>query len=102
MEPTEDDYLFLPVGQAERPDKGVYFQRIADHWWSVHPDKGLVFYNPLNTRTGRRRHSYLGAPQCNTDERITRQVGKYAPFPVEVRLVPLVWVQISMHDYMRG
>lgn len=50
-------------------------------------------------RTGRRRHSFLGAPQCNGDERIARMVSEHCPFPVEIRQFPLVWVQIDIHDY---
>jgi hypothetical protein len=96
---TEDDYVFLPEGQAAAPSTGTYFQRYADCWWAVHPEKGLVFYNPVDPRTGRRRHSYLGAPQCNADERISRMVSQHCPFPVEIRQVPLAWVPISISDY---
>jgi hypothetical protein len=98
-EPKPEDYLFLPVDQVAAPVKGVYFQRYADAWWAVHPDKGLVFYNPRRG-DGRRRHSYWGAPQCNTDERIARGVSRdHLPFPVEVRKFPVVFVQVNISDY---
>lgn len=99
QELSPDDYVFLPEDQAAAPSGGVYFQRFADRWWACAPDKGLAFYNPKNPRTGRRRHSYLGAPQCNDDERIARMLSKHCPFPVEVKKIPLVWVQIDISDY---
>jgi hypothetical protein len=103
MEPAEDDYAFLPEPEVTAPARGTFFQRYADCWWAVCPGKGLVFFNPLirtGPRAGRRRHSFLGAPQCNTDKRIEQYMaGKY-PFPVEVRQFPLVWVEISISDYM--
>lgn len=98
-ETTEDDYLFLPLDEAASPTSGVYFRRIADSWWAVHPEKGLVFYNPLNPRTGRRRHGHKGWPQCNSDQRIKELTGRLLPFPVEVRFFPSVFVQISVGDF---
>lgn len=99
-QPIEADYVFLPLHEAVSPGKGIYFQRYAMYWWALCPDKGLVFYNPMNQRIGRRRFSYQGAPQCNADERITRGViASVVPFPIEVQQVPLVWVQINLSDY---
>lgn len=95
-----EDYLFLPAEEAAAPPKGTYFQRYADYWWLVRPGSGLVFYNPMRS-SGRRRHGFLGRPQCNTDQRIARgAVAPLAPFEVEVRQFPLVWVEISISDYI--
>jgi hypothetical protein len=98
MTPAEEDYMFLPEDQAAVPARGCFFQRYADYWWAVHPEKGLVFYNP-RTRVGRRRHSFLGKPQCNTDGRVRQLMTDY-PFQVEVRQFPLVFAEISISDYM--
>lgn len=95
----EDDFLFLPESEAAAPTKGAFFQRYADFWWAVHPEKGLVFFNPKNRRSGRRKFSYLGAPQCNTDERIKQATTATLPFEVEVKKLPLVWVQVNLSDY---
>ena len=100
---SESDYVFLPVDEAVSPAKGGFFQHYVDAWWAVHPERGLAFYNPPNTRTGRRRHHGLGSPQCNTDERISRSVaGKTVSslWPeVRIEQFPSVWVPASLSDY---
>jgi hypothetical protein len=92
--PEIKDYAFLPVQEAVSPAKGGFFLHYVDAWWLVHPEYGLAFY-----RRGRR--SGLGAPQCNTDERISRMVGlKTAPWPdAEVKRFASVWIPIDPHDY---
>jgi hypothetical protein len=99
---TEDDYVFLPVEEAVSPSKAGHFEHRVNSWWHVHPDKGLVFYNPRNPSTGRRRHAHAGAPQCNTNERIARTVAELAPFQAEIRFFPSVWVQIDLNEYRTG
>ena len=100
---SETDYVFLPVAEAVAPRKGGFFQHYVDVWWCVHPERGLAFYNPLNRRTGRRRHHRYGSPQCNTDERVARAVGAKTMgilWPeVRVEQFPSVWVAISLSDY---
>ena len=75
----------------------------VDAWWTVHPERGLLFFNPKNARTGRRRFGRYGSPQCNTDERISRKVGLDTAGSVidgiEVRLFPSVWVPVNISDY---
>jgi hypothetical protein len=95
MELSISDYAFLPVQEAVSPAKGGFFLHYVNTWWLVHPDKGLAFY-----RRGRRRS--LGAPQCNTDERITRMLAAKAPPPwdgAEVRRLASVWVPADPEDY---
>jgi hypothetical protein len=98
-----DDYLFLSLAEATAPTKGGFFQHYLNGWWVVHPDKGLAFYNPKHVRTGRRQLGRWGSPQCNTDERISREVGMDCAsslWPeIEVRLIPSVWVPIDLRDY---
>ena len=100
---SEADYVFLPVDEATAPGQGGFFQHYVDAWWVVHPERGLVFFNPKNTRTGRRRFGRYGSPQCNADERISRKVGADTAgsvFPeVEIREFPSVWVPIDISDY---
>lgn len=104
MEPTEEDYQFLPVGEAVSPAKGGFFVHYLDCWWLLHTEKGLAFWNPVNRRTGRRRsgqETRLGAPQMNSDERISRLVREKCPppFPHEVRRMASVWVPVNISDY---
>jgi hypothetical protein len=102
MSLNEGNYLFLPGSQVTAPIDGLFFQCYRDFWWYVVPDKGLVFYNPLiltGPRTGFRRHSWLGRPQCNSDKRILLGGGKHYPFATEVRQFPIVFVPITLSDY---
>jgi hypothetical protein len=94
---TEDDFLFLPLAEATAPTKGVYFQCYRDYWWAVHPEKGLVFFNPKNRRTGRRKAFRWGWPQCNMDARIKQLTAEdRLPFAVEVIKVPFAFVEIDL------
>ena len=99
----KEDYVFLPLEEAVSPRKGGFFQHYVDAWWTVHPEHGLLFYNPLIARTGRRRFGRLGSPQCNTDERVSRKFGLEIAgslWPeVEVRLIPSAWVPADLSDY---
>jgi hypothetical protein len=96
----DDDFLFLPVDQVTAPEKGLYFQLYANAWWAVHAERGLVFFNPKSKRTGRRRFSYLGAPQCNVIEKLARGVSRdHLPFEVEIRQFPVVFVPVNLSDY---
>src|SRR5215469_14287665 len=101
---SKDDYVFLPVAEATAPGKGGFFQHYVDAWWTVHPVNGLLFFNPKNARTGRRRHGRYGFPQCNTDERIARKVGLDTAgslWPeIEIRKFPSVWVPVDINDYL--
>jgi hypothetical protein len=103
MDISEADYVFLPLEEAVTPQKGGFFQHYVSAWWVVHPDRGLAFYNPRNARTGRRRHSRYGSPQCNTDERIARMVGPKTVgelWPdVRIQQFPSVWVPVDISDY---
>jgi hypothetical protein len=101
METAADDFMFLPLGEAVTPTKGLYFQRYHNMWWAVHSTKGLVFFNPKNRRNGRRKYSYWGSPQCNADARIKQMTAETIPFPVEVRQVPLVFVQVDINGLAR-
>jgi hypothetical protein len=94
-----ENYQFLPLAAAVSPPGGTYFQHYVRCWWAVHPERGLVFWNPKG-RNGRRRAPGLGSPQCNTSEQISRSVcAKTIAWPVEVRLIESAWVPIRISDY---
>jgi hypothetical protein len=99
---TENDYRFLPVEEAVHPAAGGFFRHYVSYWWVVHPEKGLAFFNPP-ARDGRRRHSGLGAPQCNTAKRISQLVcDSGIPWSAEVRLLESAWVPADISDYAAG
>lgn len=100
---SETDYVFMPVDEAATPRAGGFFQHYVDAWWAVHPERGLMFYNPVNPRTGRRRHGRYGSPQCNTDKRISQLVCDKTVLTIwpDVRIdqFPSVWVPFSLSDF---
>ncbi len=99
---TENDYRYLPVQEAVRPAAGGFFRHYVNCWWTVHPEKGLAFFNPPG-RDGRRRHSGLGAPQCNASKRISQLVcDKNIPWPAEIQLLESAWVPVDISDYTVG
>lgn len=91
---TDWRIVYLPENEAIAA-RGVT-DAIRDAWWCVHPDKGLMFWQPLAKRKGK----VLGAaPQCNANESITRLImAKTYPW-ADVKQVPLVLCPIDVRDY---
>lgn len=91
-----NEFMCLPVSEALNPTSGHYFQRIANAWWIVHPERGLVFFNPQRRRTG----SLYGSAQCNVNEKVIRKLssdGTYR-FPHEIRFFEVVWVPVNPRE----
>lgn len=78
---------FVPLEVATVPPKGL-IEHLKDQWWTVHPEKGLVFYDKK-----------VMAPQCNSNESITRRFKEMYPW-AEVRFIPSVFRRINPHDYV--
>lgn len=80
---------FLPFDEAITPPDG-FVQHFKDHWWCVHPEKGLVFYT---------KGLKIPQPQCNKSEDVCRFVGAklYGDW-VEYRFLPSVFIKISLSD----
>lgn len=69
---------------------------MKNRWFAVHPERGLVFWQP----NGRRKGQLVGsAPQCNSDKNIAERV--VAPmFPwAEIKFFETVIVPIDVSDY---
>jgi hypothetical protein len=56
-------YLFYPIEKASKMRTG---QCYIDHYWLVHPTKGLAFYS----------QSGALSKQCNSDKRIVEYIKK--------------------------
>lgn len=82
---AEDDprLAFVPEAEACQPRNGLIECHI-DHWWIVHPERGLVFYGAKST------HRESLSPQCNRDRSVTEYLRSMYPW-AEVRQVPLVF-----------
>lgn len=66
------------------PGEGVW-EILVDRWWSVHPDKGLVFYSK--------------SPQCHRNAEIAKMLrDKYYP-DAQVIFIPRVYLGHDCSDY---
>ena len=78
-------FKFVPLERAIVPPAGL-IEHVKDHWWMVHPEKGLAMFD------GKFK-------QCNVNEQIVR--GRLATYPwAEVRFVPSAFFPIDPHDYV--
>jgi len=78
--------FWVSIEEASRPATG---DCIADHWWSVHPEKGLAFYAQLTGYAA----SESPSPQCNQSEATARILsGKLYP-DCTVQKVPVVFMR---------
>lgn len=86
FEEDSDRLTFVALEVAVEPPPGL-IKHIKDHYWIVHPTKGVVFFDKMK------------AAQCNVNAEIVRRV--LAPmYPwAEVRLIPSVFRPIDPHDY---
>lgn len=83
IEADDPRLLFLPFDQIEK-GTGVC-NVIRNSWWSVHPEKGLIFWKRYVQDDIQR-----ASPQCNSVKEIADQVaGKLYPW-AEIRQIPLV------------
>lgn len=82
---TEDDkrLSFVPIEKAVVPPSGL-IEHIKDHYWLVHPVKGIVFWKE--------------SPQANRNEELTRRWQKNNLW-AEVMFLPSVFRSINPSDY---
>ncbi|MGI9492137.1 MAG: hypothetical protein ACR2QF_07045 [Geminicoccaceae bacterium] len=81
--------FYVPIDTAITPKNG---ECIVDHWWSVHPEKGLVFwYQP----TGYLR-SEEPSPQCNQDHHTSQFLTKRTYPDHECRQIHVVYLGHAM------
>ena len=78
--------IFVPLEKATVPPPGL-IEHIANSWWVVHPEKGVVFWDK----------KYM-SPQCNTNELLTKRFAAMYPW-AEVRFIPSVFRRINPQDY---
>lgn len=89
--PTPEDsprLFFVPLEEAIVPPRGL-IECIKDSWWSVHPTKGLIFWD-------KRARS----PQCNSNEAIARRLQQQLYPWAECKFIPLVFRRIDPREYV--
>lgn len=77
--------VFVPFEKATVPPPGL-IEHIANAYWVTHPTKGVVFWDKMM------------APQCNTNESITKRLSEMYPW-AEVKLIPSVFRRVNPQDY---
>lgn len=86
----EDDprLIFMTIEEACKSPTttGTYFHYI-DHWWIVHPTKGLAFWSP-----GRKANCY-DKPQCNSNKEVATRIAHALYRWAEVRQIRTVTVK---------
>jgi hypothetical protein len=86
--------IFLPVADIHKA-AGIV-NHIKNSWWSVHPEKGLMFF-PYNYKKSKNLAD--AAPQCNTNEEIARRLNANLWPETEVRFFESVLQPINPRDY---
>lgn len=87
----EDEYIYMPLTEVHKA-KGLV-HHITDHWWSVHPEKGLLFF-PYNKRSPDLKYS---SPQCNINGALAQQL---CPTFAKVMFIESVLVPIDPQEYV--
>lgn len=70
---------YVSIAEATTPRDG---EVLTNRWWVVHPEHGITFY-----RMDRRYR----APQCNSDERISRHICDKMYPGHDIQFIPAVY-----------
>lgn len=93
---ADDDDRIVYMAEADVLAASGMCQALRNCWFSVHPERGLVFW-----QTDRRRKGRLtgAAPQCNSDESTSRALTERLYPWAEVKRFALVLLPIDLGDY---
>lgn len=95
MERDDPRLIFMPLDKVLEATGPV--MAIRNVWWSVCPERGLIFYQTNPRRKGALRGS---SPQYNATRDIAESIqNKLYPW-AETRLVPIVLYPIDLSDYV--
>lgn len=85
IDPDDKRLRYVPLDKATVPPPGL-IEHIKDSWWSVHPERGLIFFKD--------------SPQCNQNEAVSRHISSgHYPW-AEVQFIPSVFRTINPQDYV--
>jgi hypothetical protein len=94
IQPDDDRLVYLPEGDTLSATGMA--QVLRDRWFSVHPERGLIFWQCEKRRKGQLRGA---SPQCNGSEAIARDLAARMYPWAETKFFPLVLVPINVSDY---
>lgn len=82
--------FYITLATAETPVNG---HCIVNHWWTVHPEKGVTFYTtrkrPYGMEPGEQDEP---SPQCNANEFTARHITQRLYPGHDVKLMPVVFL----------
>ena len=92
----EDDPRIVYMPEAHVTAAKGTTQAFHGAWFSVHPERGLMFYQSQKSRYGNLRGA---APQCNQDKRIAESLTRKLYPWAEVKQFDLVLMPINISDF---
>ena len=95
---AEDDPRLVYLPEADVLAASGMCRVLRDRWFSVHPTRGLMFWQSEKRRLGQLRGA---SPQCNSTEAIARALADRLYPWAETRFVPVVLLPIHLEDYGR-
>lgn len=81
----QDDWRLVFMPESDILKASGVCAVLKNRWFAVHPEKGLIFWQPIGTRKGQ---LHGASPQCNLD----RQVGEI------VILKQYPWAELKRFD----
>jgi hypothetical protein len=91
-----DDPRLVYLAEADVLAANGMVQVIRDSWFSIHPERGLMFWQTEKRRQGQLRGA---SPQCNSNEDLATMLkGKLYPW-AETKFFPLVLLPVNIADY---
>jgi hypothetical protein len=94
VNPDDPRLVFLPETSILAASGMTH--AIRNSWFSVHPERGLLFWQSLTKRKGQLRGA---SPQCNRNKTVTDQIAARMYPWAEIRFYPLVLQPIDVSDY---
>jgi hypothetical protein len=89
IDPDDKRIAYIPFDDVAKARSLV--EALHNHWWSVHPERGLIMWRPDRRSAG--------SPQCNQDEIIARKIGENMYPWAEIRQIPLVLIPRRPEEY---
>lgn len=91
-----DDLRLVYMAETDVLAANGMVEVLRDRWFSVHPERGLIFWQ---AEKGRRGQLIGASPQCNSHEAIARSLASSMYPWAETRFFPLVLLPINLRDY---
>lgn len=88
--PDDPRLVYRKEEEHSSPPEGI-IEHIKDHFWLVHPERGLVFWKFSPTSSHQK-------PLCNKTREIAETNLRFCPW-AELRQVPSFFWKINPRDY---